>query len=84
MCNDAEELSLDLTAISEFANGCFGDGHTQTNVNVRNTKIFWIQRKGNFSYGLEYSTANNIKLFAVHKYQSDIIYKQNFANIGIQ
>ena len=46
--------------------------------------FFWIQRKGNFSYGLEYSTANNIKLFAVHKYQSDIIYKQNFANIGIK
>lgn len=30
MCNDAEELSLDLTAISEFANGCFGDEYTQT------------------------------------------------------
>lgn len=39
MCNDAEELSLDLIAISKFANGYLMIIHKQ-NVKVENTKIY--------------------------------------------
>ena len=30
VCNDTEELSLDLTAISHFANACFCEEYVQT------------------------------------------------------
>ena len=42
MCNDAEELSLDLTAISEFANGCFGDEYTHTKLKNKNAKMIYL------------------------------------------